>query len=68
MVTFDPEVVRQKRLPELDAQMLAAHFQREDLQVITQGDRLPGALEKHSHEKAVFLLMSSGDFAGQKLY
>lgn len=67
MVTFDPEVVRQKRLPELDAQMLAAHFQREDLQVITQGDRLPGALEKHSHEKAVFLLMSSGDFAGQKL-
>ena len=68
MVTFDPQVVRQKRLPELNAQLLTDHFQREDLQVITQADRLPQELEKHRSENTVFLLMSSGNFAGQILF
>lgn len=68
MVTFDPEVVRQKRLPELNAQLLTDHFQRGDLQVITESDRLPFELDRHRNEKAVFLLMSSGNFAGQILF
>jgi UDP-N-acetylmuramate-alanine ligase len=68
MVTFDPEVVRQKRLPELNAQLLTDHFQRGDLQVITERDRLPLEMDRYRNENAVFLLMSSGNFAGQTLY
>ena len=68
MVTFDPEVVRQKRLPELNALLLTDHFQRGDLQVITRSDRLPMELDRHRNVNAVFLLMSSGNFAGQILF
>ena len=68
MVTFDPEVVRQKRLPELNSQLLTDHFQRGDLQVITESDQLPLELDRYRNEYAVFLLMSSGDFAGQILF
>lgn len=68
MVTFDPEVVRQKRLPELNSQLLTDHFQRGDLQVITESDQLPLELDRYRNENAVFLLMSSGNFAGQILF
>lgn len=67
LVYFDPEVVKQKRLPALDAEALQRHFDQRGLEVFTGMDELKTQLEADYGKNAVFLLMSSGQFAGVSL-
>jgi UDP-N-acetylmuramate: L-alanyl-gamma-D-glutamyl-meso-diaminopimelate ligase len=64
LVYFNPEVVIQKRLPQLDADLLKQFFYREDVEVFTDMNLLKSAMEEEYGQEAVFLLMSSGHFAG----
>ena len=67
LLYFDPEVVRQKRLPALDAHAIQHYFQDEKLEVFTDMKLLKRELEALYGGSKVFLLMSSGQFAGETL-
>lgn len=67
LLYFDPEVVRQKRLPALNANALQQYFEDEKLEVFTEMKVLKQQLEEEYGKDKVFLLMSSGHFAGETL-
>ena len=64
VVYFDPEVVKHKRLPELDVAFVREAFGRETLEVITDKATLAGRLEAVPSHDHVLLMMSSGRFGG----
>ena len=63
VVYFDPEVVKHKRLPELDAAFVREAFGRDTLEVITD-KAASGRLEAVPSQNHVLLMMSSGRFGG----
>ena len=64
VVYFDPEVVKHKRLPELDVAFVREAFGRDTLEVITDKAMLAGRLEAVPSHNHVLLMMSSGRFGG----
>lgn len=64
IVFFNPEAVKQKKLPELSTEQVFASFDRKDLDVISEPDKLAQAIFENVSENTVVLLMSSGDFGG----
>ena len=64
VVYFDPEVVKHKRLPELDASFVRDAFGRDTLEVITDKAELTRRLEAVPSHNHVLLMMSSGRFGG----
>ena len=64
VVYFDPEVVKHKRLPELDAAFVREAFGRDTLEVITDKTMLHRRLEAVPSQNHVLLMMSSGRFGG----
>ena len=64
IVYFDPEVVKHKRLPELDVEFVKDAFGRDTLEVITDTDSLALRLDAVPREHHVLLMMSSGRFGG----
>ena len=64
VVYFDPEVVKHKRLPELDVAFVREAFGRETLEVITDKASLTRRLEAVPTHNHVLLMMSSGRFGG----
>ena len=51
IVYFDPDVVRHKRLPELDASFVRSAFGRNTLEVITDKEHLPNVACGRPHRK-----------------
>lgn len=61
---FNPQVVEHKKLSPLHSTDLVNGFARPDLKVYTDNQQLFADLPKGKGGKAVFLLMSSGNFNG----
>lgn len=62
-----PHAVQLKRLPPIPPERVKAAFGRHDLQVITDPVQVIGAVRGGTSEKAVLLMMSSGNFGGLDL-
>lgn len=62
MVYYNPEAVAAKRLPEITAEQVQTAFGASDLQVFNASDELFAKLNEPLQEKAVVLLMSSGNY------
>jgi UDP-N-acetylmuramate: L-alanyl-gamma-D-glutamyl-meso-diaminopimelate ligase len=67
IVFYDPHAVQLKRLPPIPPERIRAAFGREDLQVITDPIAVMGAVREGLTDKAVLLMMSSGNFGGLDL-
>jgi UDP-N-acetylmuramate: L-alanyl-gamma-D-glutamyl-meso-diaminopimelate ligase len=63
-VYYNPEVVALKKLDSLSAEELQNAFGRSDLNVYTDSAALFSDLDAKTYQKAVLLLMSSGNFNG----
>jgi UDP-N-acetylmuramate: L-alanyl-gamma-D-glutamyl-meso-diaminopimelate ligase len=68
IVFYDPHAVQLKRLPPIPPERIKAAFGRADLQVITDPVQVIGAVRGGTAEKAVLLMMSSGNFGGLDLH
>ncbi|MBL7962232.1 MAG: peptidoglycan synthetase [Flavobacteriales bacterium] len=64
VVFYDPHAVELKRLPPIPPERIKAAFGRADLEVITDPVQVMGAVRRGSSERAVLLMMSSGNFGG----
>jgi UDP-N-acetylmuramate: L-alanyl-gamma-D-glutamyl-meso-diaminopimelate ligase len=64
VVFYNPHVLQQKRLPDLNIEIIQDGFQYKGLQVVSSGQELVQLLKKKVGQDAVFLFMSSGNFAG----
>lgn len=67
MVFFDPELVRQRKLPELTPEWIRKQFGKNDLKVFTSPQALESALKKLDEPAMVLLFMTAGKFAGLDL-
>lgn len=65
IIYFNPEVVQQKRLPDLSPADVQRHFGNDSIEVLTNMDEAKSRIEGFYGTDSVFLLMSSGNFAGQ---
>ena len=63
-VYFDPEVVRLKRLPELEPQWIRDQFRRQDIHVVRDKRDLEKQVQELPRKQSVWLIMSSGSFGG----
>ncbi|MFW5821533.1 MAG: UDP-N-acetylmuramate--L-alanine ligase [Bacteroidota bacterium] len=64
-VFFNPDVVKHKRLPEIDPQFIYDKFEKENLKVITDQKILKNEItEKLKEKNTVILIMSSGNLGG----
>ncbi len=64
-VFFNPEVVKHKKLPEIDPQFIYESFEKTGLKVITDPKVLENDVaEKLKEENTVILIMSSGNLGG----
>ncbi len=64
-VFFNPEVVKHKKLPEIDPDFIYNSFEKENLKVITDPKILKNDItEKLKEENTVILIMSSGNLGG----
>jgi len=63
-VFFDPEVIKHKRLPEVDLEEIRAAFEHPNLQVYTDSSKLMEALTETNWIGKNLLMMSSGNFKG----
>ncbi len=63
---YNPDVVKQKRLPEINEEEIIKAFDREDLKVVTSTTGLIDLLKKDSNKEGrkTCLFMSSGNFGG----
>lgn len=66
IVFFDPHAVQLKRLPPIPAERIQRAFGRADVQVLSDPIAVMGAVRPRK-EKAVLLMMSSGNFGGLDL-
>ena len=64
IVYFDPAVVKQKRLPDLEVDFVQQAFGRVDLEVITDAQKLEARIQSVPKKDHVLLMMSSGRFGG----
>ena len=68
LVYFNPHAIRLKRLPAVTPDQVKSGFRRSDLEVYNDSRVLKERLQKfREEEKAVLLMMSSGDFDGMEL-
>ncbi len=67
MVYYSPAAVQHKKLPAIHPEMIFKAFEREDLQVFNDSEKLQKALLETDWHKSVLLLMSSGNFDGINL-
>ena len=66
-VYFSPEVVKHKKLPELQPEFIEECFRKPGLKVLTDAPMLKKLLqEKSRQENALILIMSSGNLGGIK--
>ena len=64
-VFFNPEVVKHKKLPEIDPQFIHDRFEKQNLKVITDPKILKNEItEKLKEKNTVILIMSSGNLGG----
>jgi len=66
IVFFDPHAVQLKRLPPIPPERIQRAFGRADVQVLSDPIAVMGAV-RPGKEKAVLLMMSSGNFGGLDL-
>ncbi|WP_430814254.1 UDP-N-acetylmuramate--L-alanine ligase [Carboxylicivirga sp. RSCT41] len=64
IVFFNPEVLKHKKLPELDKEDIASAFDQTGLQVITRSNELVEWLKQQSYDNTNLLIMTSGNFSG----
>jgi len=64
IVFYDPHAVQLKRLPPIPAERIQRAFGRADLQVLTDPIQVMGAVRGGVSDRAVLLMMSSGNFGG----
>lgn len=67
IVYFNPEAIKHKKLPLIDAKMILDGFNREDLSVFNDREALINHLFAVKKEKNIYLMMSSGNFNGINL-
>jgi len=63
-VYFNPEVVKHKKLPELDKNFIKKCFNREEIKILNNFSELDSRLRESLENTGVLLLMSSGNFGG----
>lgn len=64
IVFFNPEVVKQKQLPEIKPEDVRKGFNNEKLKVYTDNQHLTYELQQKDYQKSVLLIMTSGNFSG----
>ena len=64
IVYFNPEAIKHKRLKELDPELIKKAFNRKDLIIITDKDKLFSTLISYNWLNTNILMMSSGNFGG----
>lgn len=64
LVYFNPHALKIKRLPEITPAQIRDGFANEKLEVFNDSALLLARLMKEANQKAVFLMMSSGDYDG----
>lgn len=66
-VYYNEHTIKMKRLPELSPEDVKTAFNKEDLVIATTPDYLVKWLIKNKSKKAIYLLMSSGNYSGINL-
>jgi len=66
-VYLNPEVIKHKNLEEISDEELRTAFQRQDIQIFKDSDKLFQTLSEKKFENSVLLLMSSGSFNGTNI-
>lgn len=64
VVYFDPQVLAQKRMPELDAAFVRSCFAYPHLEIVNDAQILQAMWDQERRENTTLLLMSSGWFGG----
>ena len=64
IVFFNPEVVKQKRLPEITIDDVKQGFDNKDIKVLTDNQKLLTLLTDKDYNNTVLLIMTSGNFSG----
>ncbi len=64
IVFYNPETLKHKRLPMISKEEVRAAFKKKDLNVFNAREELEAYLFDQHPARAVFLLMSSGNFSG----
>ncbi|MEO8067095.1 MAG: Mur ligase family protein [Flavobacteriales bacterium] len=64
IVFYDPHAVELKRLPPIPPERIKRAFGREDLRVLMDPIEVMGGVRQGTADKAVLLMMSSGNFGG----
>ena len=64
---YDPDVISQKKLDNLDAEFLKLAFNENDLQIFTDGNELKEFLFNQDYRNTNLVFMSSGNFASVDL-
>ena len=64
IVFYDPHAVELKRLPPIPLERIKRAFGRDDLHVLTDPIEVMGGVREGTADKAVLLMMSSGNFGG----
>ncbi|QQR86896.1 MAG: peptidoglycan synthetase [Flavobacteriales bacterium] len=64
IVFYDPHAVELKRLPPIPPERIQRAFGRADLRVLTDPIEVMGGVRTWADDKAVLLMMSSGNFGG----
>ena len=64
IVFFNPEVVKQKRLPEITIDDVKQGFDNKDTKVLTDNQKLLTLLTDKDYNNTVLLIMTSGNFSG----
>ena len=67
VVFFNPDVVRHKKLPPITHQDIMKAFEREDLIVYSDLNRLESWYDQVCTKEGIVLMMSSGNFKGLRL-
>jgi UDP-N-acetylmuramate: L-alanyl-gamma-D-glutamyl-meso-diaminopimelate ligase len=67
IVYYNPKVVQQKQLKEINQEQVKAAFGNSNLMVFTDSDALQKFLKEQNYDNTVLLLMTSGSFSGINL-
>lgn len=64
LIYYNPEVIRHKGLAEIEPGTVRTAFGGDNLRVFTDSKQLCDALKQLDYQKAVLLIMTSGNFSG----
>ncbi|MCU4155185.1 peptidoglycan synthetase [Carboxylicivirga sp. A043] len=64
IVFFNPEVLKHKKLPEINKEDVVSAFAQKGLQVITESNELVDCLKQQNYTDTNLLIMTSGNFSG----